>query len=87
MLAHLVNVHIMQTCNKSTVVGTKAHNIMQVILPNFLTKISIQIDADSPKRTPAKTDFHSPVRAFISAYVCRKVARYTVTLNKSIQSL
>jgi len=56
------------------------------ILPYFLMKIVIQPAAASAKKIPAKMDLHSPVGALISAYVCRKLARYTATCQKSSQS-
>jgi len=47
-------------------------------------KIIIQAEADRANRTPAKTDFHSPVGPWNSVNVCRKLARYTATLHNRL---
>ena len=48
-----------------------------VYLPKVFIHMYTHPVTPRPNKTAARTDFHSPVGAFISAYVWQKLARYT----------
>jgi len=66
------------------VTAENSEHLMSVNLPTLRIKTSIQAEIDSANRTPAKIDFHSPVGAWNSANVCRKLARYTTELHNKL---
>lgn len=53
------------------------HCEVEVNVPHVFIQIRTQPVNERPSNRPAMTVFHSPVGAVISAYVWRKLARYT----------